>query len=188
MRQGWQGRAEVAEIVCWGKPLAKRLFEGGLKARREELSRPVRGDGHDVFAADAEFVGDVYTRFVGEGHARLKHGGATLDEIGVLVNVQADAVADAMGKEFVAGAEAGGSDDGARGGVHGAAEAAGAGRIEGCVLRAANGFEDELHFFGGLAENAGARNIGPIAFDGAAVINQDNVAFLEGAGLLAAVR
>ena len=129
------------------------------------------GDGHDVFAADAEFVGDVDAGFVGEGHAGFEDGFAGVDEIRMLVDVEADAVAEAMGEEFVAGTVARGRDDGAGRVVDGAGEFSGAGGVERGVLSFADGFESTLYFVARLAVDAGARYVGAIAFDGATIIN-----------------
>src|SRR5882762_4468528 len=96
----------------------------------------------------------------------------------MFVDVEADAVAEAMSEEFVARAVAGGSDDGAGSVVNGARKSSGAGGVESRVLSSANGFERALNFLAGLTEDAGARDVGAVAFDGAAVINQHNIAFL----------
>src|SRR6267142_6177376 len=106
----------------------------------------------------------------------------------MFMDVEADAVAETMSEEFVARAVAGGSDDGAGGVVNGAGKFSSAGGVECGVLGLANGFERALNFFAGLAEDAGARDVGAVAFDGAAVINQHNIAFLQCARLLAAMR
>ena len=111
------------------KKLAQWFFEGDLERGRQELGRAVGGDGHDVFAADTEFVRDVDAGFVGEGHAGFENGFAAVDEIRMLVDVEADAVAEAMGEEFVVRAVAGAGDDRASGIVHGAGKAAGAGGV-----------------------------------------------------------
>src|SRR5258708_5611103 len=106
----------------------------------------------------------------------------------MFVDVEADAVAEAMSEEFIAGAVAGGINNGAGGVVNGARKFSGAGGVECGVLGFANGFERALNFFAGLAEDAGARDVGAVAFDGAAVINQNNIAFFQCARLLAAMR
>ena len=54
--------------------LTEGFFEGDLEAGSEELRGAVGGDDHEVFAADAEFAGDVDAGFVGEGHARFEDG------------------------------------------------------------------------------------------------------------------
>ena len=67
----------------------------------------VFGDVPVVFEADAELASDVDAGLVGEAHAGGKGRGVAADEIGPLVAVHADAVADAVGEVFVVGAEAG---------------------------------------------------------------------------------
>ena len=89
-----------------------------MEAGSEELGGAFGGDGHHVFAADAKFVGDVDAGLVGEGHAGFEDGFAGVDQIRMLVDVEADAVAEAMSEEFVAGAVAGGRNDGAGGIVY----------------------------------------------------------------------
>ena len=149
----------------------ERFFERDLETRCEKLGSASGGDRHNVLAADAEFAGDVDAGFVGEGHPGFENGFAGVDEIGMLVDVEADAVADAMSEEFVAGAVACGCDDGAGGIIHGAGEFSGAGGVESGVLGFADGFESALDFLAGLAKNAGARDVGAVAFDGAAIID-----------------
>lgn len=97
-----------------------------LEAGSEELRGAGGGDDHVVFTAEAEFAGDVDAGFVGEGHARFENRFAGADKIGMLMAVEADAVADAVGEEFVVGAEAGICDDGVSRVVNGAGEFAGA--------------------------------------------------------------
>jgi len=105
----------------------------------------------------------------------------------MFVDIETHAMAEAVGEEFVIGAETGGSDLGAGRVVDGAGEFSGASGIEAGILRFADGFEGALHFFGGLAENGGAGDVGLIAFDEAPVIDQYHIAFLKYARLLAAM-
>ncbi len=100
----------------------ERLFEGDLEAGGEELGGAVAGDDHVIFAAQAEFAGDVDAGLVGEGHAGLEDGCAAADEVRMLVAIEAEAVAYAMGEEFVVWAKARGSDDSAGGIVDGTGE------------------------------------------------------------------
>src|SRR5882724_637865 len=44
--------------------LAERFFERRLKSGGKELRRAVIGDGHEIFAAQAEFAGNVHSGFV----------------------------------------------------------------------------------------------------------------------------
>src|SRR2546426_12537680 len=100
------------------------LFERRREAGCEELRGAVGGDDHVVFAADAVVAGNINAGLVREGHARLEDGLAAADKIRMLVAVEADAVAEAGGEEFVIGAEGCAGDDGARGIVQAAREAA----------------------------------------------------------------
>jgi len=59
----------------------------------------------------------------------------------MFVDVQADAVAEAMGEQFVAWAVAGRDNDGTRRVVDGPGKFSGAGGVEACILGFANGFE-----------------------------------------------
>ena len=148
----------------------------------------VGSDDHVVFAAQAEFAGDVDAGLVGKGHAGFEDGGAAANEIGMLVAVEADTVAEAMGKEFIAGAIAGGGNDGAGGIVHGAGKLARAGGVESGVLGLADDFKSALNFLAGFADDAGAGDIGFVTFHGAAAVNQNDVAFLQVLRLMRAMR
>src|SRR5579885_2553505 len=106
---------------------AKRLLQGMLEARCEQLCRAVRLNGHQIFAADAEFPRNINARFVGESHVGLQARVAALHQIRILVHVQSDPMPQAVREIFVAGAESGGGDNGARGIVDRAGKAAGAG-------------------------------------------------------------
>ena len=79
----------------------ERVFETGTL--RGEHFAAVFGDVPVVFEADAEFAGDVDAGFVGEAHAGGEGCGVAADEIGPLVAVHADAVADTMGEVLVVG-------------------------------------------------------------------------------------
>ena len=61
--------------------------------------------------------------------------------------VEANAVAEAVREEFVVGAEAGGSDDGAGGIVDGAGEFAGASSAKSGILSFADGVRKPAEFF-----------------------------------------
>ena len=76
--------------------MAEWFFEGVLEAGSQERSGAGGGDVHDVFAADAEFAGDVDAGLVGEGHVRQETGVAALNEIGMFVDVEPNAVAETM--------------------------------------------------------------------------------------------
>ena len=75
------------------------------------MSWTVGGDNHVVFAAQPKFAGDVDAGLVGKRHAGFENGFAAAHEVGMLVAVEADAVAEPMREEFVIGAIAGAGDD-----------------------------------------------------------------------------
>src|SRR5271155_5538380 len=106
----------------------------------------------------------------------------------MLVAVEADAVAQAVGEEFVVGAVAGGGDDFAGGVVNGAAEFSGAGGVECGVLRVSDNFENLFYFLAGGAEYAGAGDFRLVAFEFAAAVDEHDVAFFYGARFGGAVR
>lgn len=137
----------------------------------------VGGDGHYVFATEAEFVGDVDAGLVGESHIRFEDGGAGANEVGMLVAIEADAVAEAMGEEFIAGAVAGSGDDVAGSIVHGTGKFSGAGGIESSILGFADDFKNTLIFLAGFAEDAGTGDIGFVTFNRAPAVNQNYIAF-----------
>jgi len=142
------------------------------------LGGPVGGDNHIVLAAEAEFTGDVDAGLVGKGHARFEDGCAATDEIGMLVAVEADAVAEPMSEEFVARAVASTCDDGAGSIIHGSREHTRAGGVESGVLGFADDFKSALNVLAGFAEGAGATDIGFVTFHAATAVNQNNVTFL----------
>ena len=109
---------------------------------RGEHLAAVFGDVPVVFETDAELAGDVDAGFVGEAHAWSQRSGVAANEIGPLVAVHADAVADAVGEVFIVGAVAGGGDDIACGCVDGLALHAGAGGGECGRLRLVDDVED----------------------------------------------
>ena len=84
-----------------------------------------------------------------------------------------------MREIFVAGAESGIGDDLAGGIVHRAALTAGNSSSERGILRGTHDFKGALKFFRGLAEDAHARDVRLIAFDGGAVINHHAEAFAK---------
>ena len=76
-----------------------------LEAGSQELGWALRGDGHQVFAADAEFVGDVDAGLVGKSHVGFENGFAAAHEVRMFVAVEPDAMPEAVGEEFIVGAE-----------------------------------------------------------------------------------
>src|ERR1700761_5453443 len=97
----------------------------------------------------------------------------------MLVAVQADAVAEAMGEEFITGAVTCGCHDGASGIIHCAGESSGASSIEGRVLGFAQRIKHLDELLGRLfAENDGARYVGFVSFYFRAAVDQDNIARL----------
>ena len=152
----------------------------------EELGAVV-GDEHVVFEADAEFVGEVDAGLVGEEHAGGELLGVAADEVGPLVHVEADAVADAVGEVGEAGAVAGVGDDGARGGVDGLHFYAGMRGGECGGLGVVDVLEDFALEVGGRAVDEAAGDVGGVAFDGAAVVDEDHFALADGLRLERAV-
>ncbi len=104
------------------------VFEAGT-LRGEHLAA-VFGEVPVVFEADAELAGDVDARFVGEAHAGSERCGVAADEVGPLMAVHADAMAETVREVFVVWAEAGSGDDVAGGCVDGLALDAGMGSGE----------------------------------------------------------
>ena len=98
------------------------------------------------------------------------------------MNIEADAVAGAVGQagQFVAGAEAGVGNDLARRGVDGLARGAGFGGGQRGILRLALQGPDFFLARGGFAEDHGAGDVGLIAVHGAAIVEQNHVAFVQG--------
>ena len=144
----------------------------------------VFGDVPVVFKADAELAGDVDAGFVRETHAGGERSGVAADEIRPFVAVHADAVTYAVGEVLVVGTVAGGGDDAAGGGVDGLALDTGMGGRDGGRL----GLVDDVEYLtgfvefwrGGVAEDEGAGDVGLIAFDSAAIVNEDDFAFADG--------
>src|SRR5271156_2266902 len=97
----------------------------------------------------------------------------------MLVAVEADTVAETVGEKSVVRAEARRSDDAACGIVDGAGKFAGTRGVESSVLRFADSCKGTLHFFRGLAEDAGARHVGAVAFYQTAVVDQNDIAFFK---------
>ena len=164
------------------------MFEAG--ALRGEHFAAIVGDVPVVFEADAELAGDVDAGLVGEAHAGGEGRGVAADEVGPFVAVHADAVADAVGEVFVVGAVACGGDDVACGGVDGLALDAGMG----CGERGGLGLVDDVEDFAclsslgrGVAEDEGAGDVGLVAFDETAVVDEDDLAFANDLRLQRAV-
>ena len=156
------------------------VFEAGALGGEEFGS--VFGDVHVVFEADAEgfgVVGEIDAGLVGEGHVGGQELGVAADKVGPLVHVHADAVADAVGEVLVVGAEAGGGDDAAGGGVDGLHFYAGTGGGEGCGLGAVDDVEDTLLAVGGVAVDEGSGDVGLVAVDEAAVVDEDDLVFAD---------
>src|SRR6516225_7876832 len=180
----------------WGLPhvpasvlplFSHRLLERYLEAGRENLRGTFCDDDHDVFAANAKFTRNVDAGLVRKSHTRCEHCFARPHEIGMLVAVEADAMAKAMREEFIIGAKAGGGDHRATGIVNGTRKFACAGRVEGRALGLADHFVRALDFIGRLSENAGACDIRLVALDGAAAIDKNDVALPQCLPLACAV-
>src|SRR5581483_5254166 len=167
------------------------LFEG--RAGRGEQLGAVGGYDHVVFQADTELATDVNAGFVAEGHAGRERQGVAAHQVGPLVAVHADAVAQAMGEVLVAGGEAGVADELARGRVHGFARRTRLRRLERRLLRALDDFKDAQHLVPQLAvpcfaEHEGARDVGLVAFHVATAVNHQDRAFANDLGREGTVR
>src|SRR6266478_3509094 len=153
MLRCWMLRGATPSAL-WGGCRPKLIISGGGEGvfeagtlRGEHLAA-VFGDVPVVFEADAELAGDVDAGLVGEAHAWGEWGGVAADEVGPLVAVHADAVAEAVGEVLVVGAVAGGGDDVAGGGVDGLALDA----WTGCGESGGLGLVDDVEDFAGLVE------------------------------------
>src|SRR5687768_382542 len=74
--------------------------DGDLFGGMVETVRSFVAEGHDVFDAHAEFAGEVDARLDTEGHAWLEGDLVAGDEVGRLVSVEANAVAQAVIEKF----------------------------------------------------------------------------------------
>src|ERR1700683_4694845 len=97
----------------------------------------------------------------------------------MLVAVEAESVAQAVGKEVVSRAVAGTSDHGARAIVHSTGKVPVAGSVECCILGFAYNFVDTRDFLRWLAEFAGSGHVRFVAFPLASSIDQDDVTFAQ---------
>jgi len=153
-------------------------------ALRGEHLAAVFGDVPVIFEADAELAGDVDAGLVGETHTCGEGRCVATDEVGPFVAVHADAVAYAVGEVLVVWAVASGGDEIAGSGVDGVAGRAGMACGQGCGLCLQDDVEDLAGFVelgdGGVAEDEGTGDIGLIAFDRAAVVDEDDLAFANG--------
>ncbi len=162
------------------------MFEaGGLRGEEDAAGF---GEAPVVFEADAKLAGEVDAGFVGEAHAGGERGLVAAHEVGPLVHVHADTVADAVREGFIVGAEAGRGDDLAGGVVDGVAGNAGLSGGERGGLGAVDDVEDLFLPVGWLAVDEAAGDIGLVAFDGAAVVDEDDLAFADDLWAGAAVR
>ena len=118
-----------------------------------------------------------------KAHAGGDEVGVAADEVGPLVHVHADAVADAVGEVFVVGAEAGVGDDVAGGGVDGLASGRRGGRRR--VRRPGPGGRCRRPCAVcrvcavAFAVDEGAGDVGLVAVDGAAVVDEDDLVFAD---------
>lgn len=175
----------MGHLICDASGFGEGIFERG--ALRGEHVASIGGDDPVVFEADAELADDVDSGLVGEGHVGFERKGVASDEIGPLVAVHADAVAEPMAEVLVAGAVARVGDDLAGGCVDGLAGGSGFACGEGGGLGLVDDVEDLLLLVGGFAEDEGAGDVGLVAFDGTAVVEQDDLAFFDDLGLERAV-
>ena len=102
--------------------------------------------------------------------------------------VHSDAVANPVREKFVVGSVTGVSDDLAGGVIDTAARLAGTSGFVGSLLRAVDDVEDLLLLVGGLADNEGAADVGAVAFDLTAAVDEDDVVFLNRLRIYGAMR
>lgn len=137
------------------------------------------GDDPVVFEADAELADDIDAGFVGEGHAGFERSVVAAYEVRPLVAVHADAVAEAVSEVLIVGTVAGVGDHFAGGIINSVAGLTGFACSERSGLGFVNDVEDLLLFVGRLAKDEGARDVGLVAFDGAAVVEEDDLSLLN---------
>src|SRR5262249_41438294 len=150
-----------------------------------ELAAATGLDDHVVLDADAAPAGQVDAGLDGDDHALLEHGVAARVEAGVLVRLQAQAVADAVDEPV---AQAAGPDDRpprfialAHGGARTPRRHAGV--VGGQHQRV------DLQLAGvGVADHDCARGVGPVAVVRGAEVEQDQVAGLDAPAARAQVR
>src|SRR5205085_8459242 len=82
----------------------KRLFQ--TRALRGEQLGAIVGDVHVIFQAYAKFSAQVDSRLVAEAHARLEQSLVATHQVGPLVAVHADAVAQPVGEMLIIAAVA----------------------------------------------------------------------------------
>src|SRR5579863_66491 len=179
----WRGCRRCGESQGDSADVAEGVFERW--ALRSQEFRPVFGDDHVVFEANAELALDVDAGLVAEGHAGLEVGSGVEAEhvvahqVGPFVAVHADAVADAMREASEAGAVAAVDNDLARRGVDVGGEDAGTCSVKSGRLRALDEIEDCVHLRGGLAEDECAGDVGVVALDEAAVVEHEDRAVAQ---------
>src|SRR4030042_2063806 len=137
------------------------------------------GDGQAVLDADAKFSVDVDSRLVTESHSRLELQRVPADKVRIFVSLQADAVAEAVGEVLVVRTEAGILDNPAGRPVDGFAGRPRFDCLEGRGLGFPDDFPDLTLLVGRLAEEDSPRDVGAIAFDRTAAVNENRAAFLE---------
>src|SRR5439155_7585554 len=112
----------------------------GWALRGEQLGAFV-GDQHVVFQAHAEFSANVNAGLVAEGHVRRKRQSVAAYQVGPLVTVRPQAVANARSEVVVVGAVSGVGDHLAFRGVHSLTFHSGTRRGQRRTLRTVNDLE-----------------------------------------------
>src|SRR5690242_8387201 len=105
----------------------------------------------------------------------------------MLVTVESDAVAEPVGKIFVARTVARAGNDRARRVIDAAGKPPRTRRIQRGVLGLPRDFEGFRDFVGRLAEDSRPRDVGSIPVDAAAAVYQDNIALFQGLRLASPV-
>src|SRR5882724_11881175 len=82
---------------------AQRFFQRNWKTLRQQLRRTIRSNDHQILAAQPEFTRNINSRLIRKRHARFQHGFAAANQVGMLVAIESNSVAQTMRKEFVIG-------------------------------------------------------------------------------------
>ena len=134
-----------------------------------------------ILQPDAEPARHHDHRLVGETHALGKRGAVALHQIGAFVDIKADPVAGAMGKtrQIIVGTKAVADQHVAGGLVDRFARRADGSGVEGSLLGLLFDMPELLGAAVQFGQRIGASDIGIIAVDGAAGVDQDQLPVLQ---------
>src|SRR5438874_2756751 len=191
----WLWTAWAAPRLCraearrrTGGPKSDRLLHR-LRQRREGL-RPRLGHVPAILEADAELARDVESRLVGEAHAGLERRAVASHEVGRLVHVHPDAVAGAMRepRQAVVLAPALLLVEGADGLVDRPDRRADLRRLQRELLSALHRVPELALARRGRTGDPAAGDVGLVAVDRAAGVDEDDRALVDALRLDRAVR